>query len=153
MRDAVRTFVWRQVIVGQKALWLAEAALIAFFIWLLWNGEQGWLVGVIGVVVFLALCLPIAVWVAHYRNTVGKFRRMVSRQADFTFLDHEFEVASEMGSAKIPWSSVTEIWERPTYWMIFIAPSQFMTLPIENVPSKDREFLRSKIPSASSQKS
>lgn len=153
VRDAVRTFVWRRIIVGQKALWVAEAAMVVFLVWLLWKGEQGWLVGVVGVAVIIALCLPIVAWIAHYRNTVGKFRRMSSRRADFTFLDEGFEIVSELGAAKIPWSTVTEIWERSNYWMIFTAPNQFMTLPVETVSLTDRKFLRSKIPSALSRKS
>ncbi|MFV0475885.1 MAG: hypothetical protein ACK5MQ_17035 [Pikeienuella sp.] len=40
VRDAVRTFVWRRGVIGRKSLWLAEAAMLAFFIWLLWKGEQ-----------------------------------------------------------------------------------------------------------------
>lgn len=91
-------------------------------------------------------------WVAHHRNTVGKFRRMPSRRADFTFLDDGLEAASELGSTKLPWSGVTEIWERPAYWMIFAAPNQFITLPLETVSADDRDFLRSKVPVVVAQK-
>ncbi|WP_442909832.1 YcxB family protein [Hyphomicrobium sp.] len=45
-------------------------------------------------------------------------------------------------------SSVTEVWERPDYWMIFTAPSQFMTLPVQDLTPADRTFLRSKMPPA-----
>ncbi|MEP7453367.1 YcxB family protein [Phyllobacterium sp. SB3] len=153
MRDAVRSFVWQRGIATQKGLWMAEAVLIAFLVWLLWKGEQGWQVGAVGVVVFLPPVFIITMWVAHYRNTVGKFRRMPSHQAEFTFLDEGFEVISELGAGKIPWSGVTEIWERPDYWMIFTAPSQFTTLPVQTITSTDLEFLRSKVPSAPSGKS
>ena len=153
VRDAVKAFVWRRGIADQKGLWAAEAVSIAFFIWLLWRGDQGWLVGVVGVVSLLPPWLIIAMWAAHHRNTVGKFRRMLSHCADFTFLDEGFEVASELGSAKIPWSAVTEIWERSCYWMIFTAPSQFMTLPVETMSTTDRDFLRSKMQPELSRKS
>lgn len=152
VRDAVRTFVWRRGIVGQKGLWAAEVVLIALLIWLPLRGEQGWLFGVVSVIAILPPCLTIAMWVAHHRNTVGKFRRMTSRRADFMFLDEGLEVASELGSARIPWSGVTEIWERPAYWMIFTAPNQFMTLPLRTLSADDRDFLRSKVPIAVRQK-
>ncbi|MFT4181634.1 MAG: YcxB family protein [Rhizobium sp.] len=145
LRDAVRTYVWRQGVVRQKALWAAEAVLIALLIWLPLRGEQGWLFGAVSVVVLLPPCLIIAMWIAHHRNTVGKFRKMPSRRGNFTFLDDGLEIASELGSAKIPWSSITEIWERPAYWMIFMAPNQFMTLPLQTVSGDDRDFLRSKV--------
>ncbi|WGJ08524.1 YcxB family protein [Brucella intermedia] len=153
VRGAVRAFVWQRGVARQKALWAAEAVLIAFLIWLLWRGQQGWLVGVVSVVVFLPPCLIITLWIAHYRNTVGKFRRMSSHQAEFTFLDEGLEIVSEVGSAKIPWLGVTEIWERPAFWMIFTAPNQFMTLPVQTISPADLDFLRTKVARAMSQKS
>ncbi|MBY5444564.1 YcxB family protein [Rhizobium leguminosarum] len=107
----------------QKGLWAAEALSVAFFIWLLWRGEPGWLSSPLSAFFPLLDYRDVA---AHHRNTVGKFRRMLSRSADFTFLDEGLEVVSDLGSAKIPWSAITEIWERSSYWMIFTAPSQFM---------------------------
>ncbi|MGZ9721437.1 MULTISPECIES: YcxB family protein [Rhizobium] len=64
----------------------------------------------------------------------------------FTFRDKGFDVVSDLGSATIPWSTVTEIWERPAHRMIFTAPSQFLTLPVEMLSATDRDFLRSKVP-------
>lgn len=148
VRDAVRTFVWRRGIASQKGLWAAEAVMIALLIWLLWSGERGWLVGAFGVVIVLPPGLIIAMWVAHHRNTVGKFRSMPTRRADFVFLNEGFEVASELGASKIPWSTITEIWERPDYGMLFTAPNQFVTLPIQTIPEADRDFLWSRMPSA-----
>jgi hypothetical protein len=144
VRDAVRTFVWRRGLAGQKLLWTVEAAMTASLIWMIWRGEGGWVFGVVCLAVLLPPCLIAAVWVAHHRNTVGKFRRMSTGRAEFAFHAEGFDVASELGSGSIPWSTVTEIWERPAYWMIFTAPNQFLTLPLEPVSPADRDFLRSK---------
>lgn len=152
LRDAVRTYVWRQGVVRRKALWAAEAVLIALLVWLPLRSDQGWLFGAVSVVVLLPPCLIIAMWIAHHRNTVGKLRKMPSRRGTFIFLDDGLEVASELGSAKIPWSGITEIWERPAYWMIFMAPNQFITLPLQTVSGDDRDFLRSKVFGATPQK-
>lgn len=146
--DAVKTFVWRRGIVGQKRLWIAEAVMIALFLWLFMQGERGWLIGVIGMGVLLPPLVILLLWLAHHRNTVGKFHRMATHRADFTFLDDGFAVASELGAATIPWSAVTEIWERPGYWMIFTAPNQFMTLPLATVSAADRDYLRAKTSAA-----
>ncbi|MBB6014497.1 hypothetical protein HNR59_003892 [Aquamicrobium lusatiense] len=153
LESAVKAFVWRRGIAEQKGLWSVEAVMIAALAWLLWSGERGWPIGVIGVVVLLPPCLIVGMWVAHYRNTVGKFRRMPSRQADFVFRDDGFEVISELGEARLPWSTITEIWERPDCWMLFTGPNQFMTLPIGTVMETDREFLRSRLSSAARRKS
>ncbi len=152
VRDAVRTFVWRQGIANQKGLWVTEAVMIALLAWLLWSGERGWLVGVLGVIVLLPPGLIVAIWVAHHRNTVGKFRRMTTRRADFAFLNDGLEIMSELGTTKISWTAITGIWEKPDYWMIFIAPNQFVTLPMQTISAADRDFLRSKTSSAISRK-
>ncbi|ODT82515.1 MAG: hypothetical protein ABS76_07820 [Pelagibacterium sp. SCN 64-44] len=115
---------------------------------LLWNGERGWTVGVIGVVILLPPCLIIAMWIAHYRNSVGKFLNMSTHRADFVLSDQKFGIISDLGEAKLPWATITEVWEKPEYWMLFTGPNQFMTLPMLTFSSADREFLRSKLISA-----
>ncbi|KAI1692863.1 ycxB-like protein [Ditylenchus destructor] len=148
VRDAVRTYVWRRGVLGNKALWALELAMVVFYVWLLGSGADGSLAGVVGVVVLLPPGLVAVMWLAHYRNTVGKFRRMPSRQGKFTFTEDHLEVASELGSAKIPWSSITEIWQKPNYWMLFMGLNQFMTLPLISVEPTDLAFLQSKVPPA-----
>ncbi len=145
LRDAVRTFVWKRIFTSQKAVWAIEVALLP---WLFWYGDRGWLTGAVGIVILLLPLMVASIWIAHHRNTIGTYRRMPTPQAEFTFYDKEFEVMSALGSAKIPWSTITEIWERPSYWMIFTAPNQFMTLPVQTLSATDRDFLRSKAPSA-----
>jgi hypothetical protein len=65
--------------------------------------------------------------------------------ADFTINEEGLAVASELGSGHIPWSTVADVWERPTYWMIFTAPSQFITFPILSVVDGDRDLIRSRV--------
>ncbi|MBN9221304.1 MAG: YcxB family protein [Mesorhizobium sp.] len=153
VRDAVRTYVWRQGVANQKGLWIAEALMIALVIGMLWQGERGWVVGAFGVFIFLPPALIIAIWVAHYRNTVGKYRSMPSRRADFTFFDDGVQVESELGSARIPWAMFIKIWERPNYWMLITSPNQYVTLPLDTMSASDRDFVRSKVAAANSRKS
>lgn len=142
VRDAVRTFVWRRGIVGQKRLWIAEVAMIAL---LLWNVDRGWVATIMFAILLLPPAMIAVMWIAHHRNTVGKYRRMRTPDATLTLRDEALVVASDLGSATIPWSTLTEIWERPAYWMIFIGPNQFFTLPLQTLSPADRDFLRSKV--------
>ncbi|WP_425349466.1 hypothetical protein [Rhizobium multihospitium] len=48
----------------------------------------------------------------------------------------------------MPWSTVTEIWERPNYWIISEVADQFTTLPVNAIPSTNRVFFRSEASSA-----
>ena len=145
VRDAVRTYVWQRVIVHQKGLWIAELVVAALLAWLLLIGEQGWAVIAVGIAVLAAPCLIVMVWWAHHQNTVGKFRRMPTPTAQFSISGEGLEVKSHLGAAQMPWSSISEIWERPTYWMMFTGPNQFLTLPIESTPEMARSVIRTKV--------
>lgn len=150
---AVETFVWRRGIGGQKGLWAVEFVLAALLIWFVARGDRGWAVGLLGATLLAPPSVIAAIWIAHHRNTVGKFRSMHSPVADLTIGADGLSVASELGSAQIPWSRLTEIWERPTYWMLFMDRSQFFTLPIETISMEDRNFVISKVGSFSKQRS
>ena len=145
VRDAVRTFVWRRGILGQKRLWAAELLDLCLLAWVVWEGDDIWLTCFVGAVAVLPPCLIVSIWIAHHSNTVGKFHRMRNKVAKFAIGDDVIAVSSDLGAAQIPWSTISEIWERPSYWMLFIAQNQFMTLPIETVPVADRDYLRSRV--------
>ncbi|MBR0645607.1 YcxB family protein [Plastoroseomonas hellenica] len=70
---------------------------------------------------------------------------MPSPVAEIAFCEDGLAVASALGSGLLPWTSLTEIWERPGYWMIFSGAGQFNTLPIEAIPDEDLQWLRSRI--------
>ena len=105
----------------------------------------GPIAGVAGTSVLLPPLLLALIWTAHHRSTVGRFRRMPTPVADITFRDDGLGIASELGSGHLSWSSMTEIWERPGYWMIFSGPNQVTTLPVEAISGDDLELLRSKV--------
>lgn len=145
VRDAVRTFVWRRVVVAEKGLWLAASALLVFVVFLLWRGDRGWLVGALSIVVLMPPLLLAVVWRVHHRNTVGKLRNMPAPEATFVFADEALMIESGVGSASIPWSGLIEVWERPGYWMLFTSKAQFMTLPVGDLPEDDLVLLRRRL--------
>lgn len=145
VRDAVRTFVWRQGVVAQKGLWAVTAAMLALLLWLVLGGDRSWLVGLVGAVVCLAPLMLTFIWTAHHRNTVGRFRRMREPAATVAFQPDGLAVASDLGSGFIAWPAITGIWQRPGYWMLFTGPAQFMTLPLEGIPAADLARLQAKV--------
>ncbi|MGU3575960.1 YcxB family protein [Brucellaceae bacterium C25G] len=70
---------------------------------------------------------------------------MSSHQIEFTFTDQGLEMNASTGFTKIPWSRVTDIWQRPNYWMIFTSSNLYMTLPIQTLSLQDQRFILSKI--------
>lgn len=144
-RDAVRSYVRRRFLFEQKGLWLVAFLMFLFFAYLLWAGDRSWLLGVVGAAVLLPVLFVVAGWRAHHASTVGKFRSMSGPVAEIAFREDGLAVASAIGSGLLPWSSLTEIWERPGYWMLFSGPSQFNTLPTEGIPAEDLQWLRSRV--------
>jgi hypothetical protein len=122
--------------------------LIAYLGWLLWTGNRSWWVGLVAALIVLFPAVLLGAYAAHWRNTVGRIRQMQAPMARFTLSETDIAVASELGSATIPWSLVVEIWEYPELWLLLLSKSYFVTLPTEGVPVAALEFLRAKVRSA-----
>lgn len=146
VQDAVRTYVMRRLVREQKGLWLAAVFMFLLGVFMLLRGMLGWMVGV----VFMAALLPfffVAVgWIAHYRNSVGRLRRMPSPTARVTFQEDGLAIESGWGRGHIAWPALTEIWEQPGYWMLFMGPNQFNTLPLQGIDDAGLQWLRGKVP-------
>lgn len=145
VRDAVRTYIWRRVILGQGWLWSLAALTALLLLWLTESGHSTWLNVVAGLVVLLPVLIIVFVWRAHHANSVGRFRRMRSPHAIITFSGEGFTASSDLGTATVPWALFTELWEQPRYWMLFTAPNAFVTLPTEDIPGDACEWLRAKL--------
>ncbi|WP_454688685.1 YcxB family protein [Achromobacter aloeverae] len=145
VRDAVRTYVWRRGILGRKLLWILEIALLVLLAHGLATRPADWSLGVLACAVLLPPIFIATLWRAHHRNTVGKFHRLALPTAQIDFQDDGLGLRSDLGAACLQWPAITEIWERPGYWMIFTGPAQFMTLPTASIPDSALEFLRAKV--------
>jgi len=144
-REAVRAFYWRAL--RQRFGWSGALAFLVSFgalAFLVLAGDRSWFVGFVGAcLLFVALILAWG-YMAHYRNTTQRFRRMTNPQARFVFSDNDLSVTSELGSATMLWSSIREVWEFPRFWLILLSRAQFITLPLEDVGEDTRTFIRSK---------
>lgn len=144
LKRAVRAFVTRRML-ARRWLWLATIGL------LLTSAVLGWVSGpdfgtgaaVAGLAFLLALVA--AIWRAHFVNTVGRFRSMDPPSARVIFGDHDLTVASNLGSSTIPWSSFEELWELDDMWLLFLAPNQFMTLPMAGLSETVRNHIRARV--------
>ncbi len=84
----------------------------------------------VSTILFVALFFA-AVYVAHFRNTIGRFRQMRTPEATFGYDEHQVKFTSELGSAIMPWSAITEVWRYPRFWLLVFSRSQFVTLPVD----------------------
>jgi hypothetical protein len=148
-REAVRRFLRRRLrqLLDFKFC-AALFVLTACLGWLLWTGNRSGWVGLLAALIVLMPAVMLGAYAAHWRNTVGRIRQMQAPMARFTLSESDITMASELGSAIIPWSLIVEIWEYPELWLLLLSKSNFVTLPIEGVPVAALEFLRAKVRSA-----
>lgn len=144
LRAAVRAYVRRRFFAEQRGLWAAEAVVLASFVGLLVAGDRSWVTGVLGTVAALPPLLVLGGWLAHLRHGLGRLRRMPDRAAEVAFRDDGLGFRSGLGSAHLPWSGITEVWERPGFRMIFTAPNQFSTLPTAGIAPGHLAMLRAR---------
>lgn len=142
---AVRAY-WNKTI--GPAFLFAVALLITFLVWLLANGDRSWLVGLTAAVALLGVVMPIAVYVVHYRNSMGKFREMSSPVADLVAEDDTFTISSDRGTTCLKWNTVAEVWRFDSIWLLLFSKAQFITLPLQDVPAPMQAFMLDRIKSA-----
>src|SRR5688572_795654 len=100
IRRAVRAF-WMRV-VGWPFL-VATLLVSASLVSLLAVGDRSWLVGAIGAALALVVLFAVALYVVHYRGSVGRFRRLKTPEATFDPGEHRFRVTSDAGLVEVPW--------------------------------------------------
>jgi hypothetical protein len=146
VREAVNAFFWRTLRrrFGWPG-WVALAATVAVFCFLVVSGDRSWLVGFMGAAILCVLLIFAMGYIAHTRNTTRRFARMAEPKARFVFTDRDVAIASDAGATTLAWSSVREVWAFPKFWLFLLSKSQFVTLPIEGVGEDVRTLIRSKV--------
>jgi hypothetical protein len=138
IKKAVLSFWWR--VVGTK--YLVAVALVTFgFVYGYSVGDKSWLMGIYATILFFAVAFVVALYLIHYRNSIHKFKAMGNPQATFTLSKDSFSFLSGAGSVTLPWSSVTEVWQFPEYWLFLFSKSQFSTLPVVNLSPEMQAFI------------
>ena len=148
-REAVRRFLGRRVREWLDFKLCAAALILTGYLgWLIYIGDRSWWVGLLAATIILIPCIVLAVYAAHWHNTVGRIRRMQVPMARFTLDETQIAVASELGSATFPWPLIVEVWEFPEIWLLLLSKNYFVTLPTDGVPASALEFIRAKVRSA-----
>ena len=145
LREAVVRFWWRAI--GWNFL-IATAFVMLVFGFLLYQGDASWVVGFLGAALALIVGLMIALYVAHYRNTLYKFRQMKSPHAVLTVSEPSFTLSSDVGSSTLKWSTIVEVWRFPTFWLLLFSKAQFSTLPLAGVSPEVQTLILERVKSA-----
>jgi hypothetical protein len=140
--DAARVFVFRRFMKDQKRLWILSGLMLLFAGYLAGKGQSPWLVALAASGALMAPVLLGLAWYVHLSRTREGFRRLGVPRASVVLDQGGMKVTSDLGSGEIPYASLTAVWERPRYWMLFTARDQFNVLPREGVPEEAQRFLR-----------
>jgi Na+/melibiose symporter-like transporter len=137
---------WRRFV--GSAYGVAVFVVAACFVALLRNGDRSWVVGVLGTCLVLALGFGTAVFVTHWRRSLGRFRRMTSRTASLLATETQLSLSSELGTSTLPWSGITQIWRYSEFWLLVLSQRQVVTLPLANLSGDVRAFIATHVQAA-----
>jgi hypothetical protein len=145
IRLAVFSF-WRRTIgIGFP---VAGAGLGAGLVISIVEGDHSWYVGMLGAVWFIGIIFSIALFWSHYSVSSQKLKQMNPQEALLQLAESDVSITSSLGCSKIPWSSITEVWEYQTFWLVFLSKAQFMTVPLATLTPEALEFFRQQVKAA-----
>jgi hypothetical protein len=107
-------------------------------------GDRSWVLGASAAVGGLGALFAGALYAVHLRETLTRFRRMQLPEATLEIGEERFRVTSDAGSSELQWSAITEIWQFPAFWLLFLSRAQFMTFPVADLDAKARERIASR---------
>lgn len=142
IRRAVRSFWWR--VVGLR-FFMALAVVAVSLVMRIRGGDTSWVVGALASVLALGIVFMVALYVVHYRNSLHKLKAMGDAQATLDASETSLSLSSAAGTATLPWSGVTEVWQFKSYWLLMLSKSQFMTLPLASLTPEATAFILARI--------
>lgn len=142
IRHAVWLY-WKRT-VGRLYLWVLLAMTVGFF-GLLFQGDRSWLIGLVGTILAISYLMLVSIYVAHFKNSMAKFRDVGSPSAIFRAEALTFTIESGIGTSKLQWSAVKEIWQFEDVWLLLFSKAQFSTLPVANLPIDLQAFILEKV--------
>jgi hypothetical protein len=146
LKRAVDTFVIRRLKTGFGWLgMLAVVITVAAVAQLLWQGDRSWLVGAIAAgLLFFALLITL-LWQWRLKDVRAKLAAINDGKAHVTLTDKDFMISTVAGGTTLPWAVFTDLWKLESCWLLFLAPNNFVTLPIAGVSPQALEFIDGKI--------
>ena len=124
---------------------VAVGLMILVLSWRLIDGDRSWLVGLVAAVVLLGVLMPVSVYVAHYRSSMGMFRRTTRPTAQLVTDQDAITISSDRGSSALKWELVKEVWRFETMWLMLFSKAQFVILPLADLPEPMQAFILERV--------
>ena len=138
LRQAVFAFWRRSVGVGFfVALLIASIGLVV----LVALGQASWIIGALATVLAVGIGFAAAIYIVHYRNSLRKFRQMDTPRSTFRADESSFTMSSDIGTTTLQWSTVKELWQFQSVWLLLYSKSQFTTLPLACLSPETQAYI------------
>jgi YcxB-like protein len=96
-------------------------------------------------VLALGVAVIVALYVVHYRNALHKLKAMGNPVATLEASDASLQLSSGAGTATLPWSAVTEVWQFKSCWLLLFSKAQFITLPLADMTPQAAAFIVARV--------
>ena len=142
LRQAVATFVQRRVMrgMGPSGL-LALGITFTALIYLHWQEGSSWLTWMLGGLLLVFAIIVFGAWRLRLAQVLRKLAAIPSRRANVRLKKDSIIIAAESGTVDLPWSGFTELWTEKDFWLLFLAPNNFITIPTRDVPQEALDFI------------
>jgi hypothetical protein len=107
--------------------------------------KWGWRTGVEAGAVMVLLGGIVALYFTHYRLGMEKLRRMEVPHATIKLTDTEFRVVTKTATFSTIWSTFTELWRFPDFWLLIMGKGQYVTLPTADLTPQARDLIVARI--------
>lgn len=127
VRRAVWAFGWRSL---RWSFFVGCVSFGVYLFWLMAREDRSLSASLFGSVALLGIIAPMAVFWAHYRNSMAKFLSMKVPVATFLADDAHFTVTSDGGSVTLGWVAIKEVWSFDGFWLLLFSRADFVTIPL-----------------------
>lgn len=138
---------WRRRL-GKRAV-IAIVATAIFFVWLVLEDDESWLVIPVGAMLAMSVLMLPAAYLGLYRNLMRQIREVRELDGGNLSLDESrFTVSSRVATSTFDWSVVKELWQLRDVWLMLFSKSQFVILPTACLPAEMQAFILERVKSA-----
>lgn len=145
---ALRRFLWRRLGWSGVLVTLFAAVYVG---WDVAQGGPGPLSSVLGSVVVLLYALLFMARGVRRKQARQLLEQLGDEPVRYTCGEDALRVHSRLGGSSVRWEAFRELDEGPDVCLLFVDPTQYLTLPTDQIPPEALEKLREHLRAAGAQ--
>lgn len=137
---------WRKKLGRNYFGW--TAALVAAVAVLALLGVGGWFIAVLATLAAICALMPLYALFYARRAARTSLRKLDPPSAQVEVAPDGFTLTSSMGTSKLKWSAVHEVWRAPEFMLVFFAEETFVVLPAAGAPAEFHDLFAERVRAA-----